>query len=96
MSESRELIVSCISWQKAQALADVLLARHLITSVEFLPLAARVRKHRGNEAVSVQLIVQCPLENVKKTQQVVSRLQVATSQEPQKLSVMNETKDKVE
>ncbi|MEO6513092.1 MAG: divalent cation tolerance protein CutA [Candidatus Saccharimonadales bacterium] len=65
-----ELVVACGSWQEAQKIADVLLEKHLVASVEFMEIKSKywwkLQLDEANEIKLIMTSVQKHFEAVEK------------------------------
>lgn len=70
-----ELVVTCASWQEAQAIADVLLEKRLIACAEFMEIKSKYRWHgKLEQAAEVKLIMATIADNFKKVEAEISKL----------------------
>jgi periplasmic divalent cation tolerance protein len=70
-----EIMLTCGSWQEAQAIADALLEDHLVACTEFLPIKSRYWwKQQREEAEEVKLIMQSRVEHFGKVEAIVQKL----------------------
>jgi uncharacterized protein involved in tolerance to divalent cations len=75
-----ELVLSCKSWQDAQRMADILLEKHLVDSVEMLEVKSESGWRNGGQLVDkVELIVKTPPEHLNRVEQLISALQMPDS-----------------
>lgn len=70
-----ELVLTCGSWQEAQAIADVLLEKHLVACVEFMEIKSRYHwKQKIEQADEIKLIMETVADNFEKIEEQVTKL----------------------
>lgn len=70
-----ELLLTCISWQQAQQIADHLFERCLISAAELVPISGKLPHRIGQvEATAVKLILQCAGRHVDSIRAELGRL----------------------
>src|SRR5947209_8786221 len=70
-----ELVLTCGSWQEAQAVADALLEKNLVACVEFTDVQSKYRWHNKlEEAKEVKLIMQSRADNFEKVENALKKL----------------------
>jgi periplasmic divalent cation tolerance protein len=74
-TDYQELVLTCASWQEAQAIADVLLEKHLIACAEFIAIKSKYHwKGRLEEGNEIKLIMKSIADNFKKVESEVAKL----------------------
>jgi periplasmic divalent cation tolerance protein len=70
-----EMILTCVSWQEAQKIADHLLEKRLVACVEFMEIKSKSWwKGTLEDAKEVKLIMQSLADNFKQIETEVSKL----------------------
>lgn len=70
-----ELVLTCGSWQEAQAITDVLLEKRLVACVEFVEVKSRYRwKGNVEEADEIKLVMETIAGNFDKVEAEVRKL----------------------
>ncbi len=70
-----EVVLTCGSWQEAQRVADDLLQKYLVGSVEFLEVEAKQWRKSGLAgAKEVKLIIQTVAQELEAIEQAVTAL----------------------
>jgi periplasmic divalent cation tolerance protein len=70
-----ELILTCASWQEAQAIADMLLKKRLIACAEFIEVKSKYLWHDKLEEVDeVKLVMETVASNFEKVEAEVAKL----------------------
>jgi periplasmic divalent cation tolerance protein len=74
-TDYQEFVLTCASWQEAQAIADVLLEKRLIACAEFMEIKSKYhwqgRLEEGNE---IKLIMKTIADNFQSVEAEVAKL----------------------
>lgn len=70
-----QLVLTCGSWQEAQAIADALLGKHLVACVEFLEIKSKYHwQGKLEEAGEIKLVMETMASNFAKAEAEVAKL----------------------
>jgi periplasmic divalent cation tolerance protein len=70
-----EFVVTCSSWQEAQAITDVLLEKHLVACVEMVDVKSKYRRQgRLEEAREIKLVMESRADNFEQIEAEVRKL----------------------
>jgi uncharacterized protein involved in tolerance to divalent cations len=75
MNYLAELVITCASWQEAQRIADGLLEKQLVNSIESFEIKPRHWWEGDQQSVQrVKLLVMAPTENFSDIQRLANKL----------------------
>lgn len=70
-----QLVLTCGSWQEAQAIADALLGKHLVACVESLEIKSKYHwQGKLEEANEIKLVMETVADNFDKVEAEVAKL----------------------
>jgi periplasmic divalent cation tolerance protein len=93
-TDYQEFVVTCASWQEAQAIADVLLEKRLIACAEFIEIKSKYRwQETLEEANEIKLIMKTIANNFKKVEAEIAKLHSYKAFVLQALPVLNTSKE---